>query len=193
MLTVQIYLTILFLIPLSSRCWHSLSPTRLPLTDQAYTPSETCNKQKETAASAPSPRAPLSAAFAPSSAASCMYHLRQPPQPKLTTPVPPRNLSVLMALDGEPGWVCLMCCNSDSPSPLPLHPRKKLTASHPYSPLQRRRHPMGHVPRQHLVQRLLHPLATTTTPTPPRRRRAQPPQRQRPQPQRHDQRRRRGR
>ncbi|KAK3988127.1 hypothetical protein QBC44DRAFT_351305 [Cladorrhinum sp. PSN332] len=23
------------------------------------------------------------------------------------------NLSVLMALDGEPGWVCLMCCNSD--------------------------------------------------------------------------------
>ncbi|PHH89738.1 hypothetical protein CDD83_5390 [Cordyceps sp. RAO-2017] len=24
-----------------------------------------------------------------------------------------RNLGVLMALDGEPGWVCLMCCNSD--------------------------------------------------------------------------------
>ncbi|RKU46940.1 hypothetical protein DL546_005205 [Coniochaeta pulveracea] len=23
------------------------------------------------------------------------------------------NLSVLMGLDGEPGWVCLMCCNSD--------------------------------------------------------------------------------
>ncbi|CAM1504203.1 Fc.00g017940.m01.CDS01 [Cosmosporella sp. VM-42] len=23
------------------------------------------------------------------------------------------NLSVLMALDGEPGWVCLMCCNCD--------------------------------------------------------------------------------
>jgi len=23
------------------------------------------------------------------------------------------NLSVLMALDGEPGWVCLMCCNLD--------------------------------------------------------------------------------
>ncbi|KAK0613800.1 hypothetical protein B0T14DRAFT_285979 [Immersiella caudata] len=23
------------------------------------------------------------------------------------------NLSVLMILDGEPGWVCLMCCNSD--------------------------------------------------------------------------------
>ncbi|KAH7016065.1 uncharacterized protein B0I36DRAFT_254931, partial [Microdochium trichocladiopsis] len=23
------------------------------------------------------------------------------------------NLSVLMALDGEPGWVCLMCCNVD--------------------------------------------------------------------------------
>ncbi|KAK2772402.1 hypothetical protein CKAH01_03940 [Colletotrichum kahawae] len=23
------------------------------------------------------------------------------------------NLTVLMALDGEPGWVCLMCCNSD--------------------------------------------------------------------------------
>jgi len=23
------------------------------------------------------------------------------------------NLSVLMALGGEPGWVCLMCCNSD--------------------------------------------------------------------------------
>ncbi|KAI1633935.1 hypothetical protein F4809DRAFT_666186 [Biscogniauxia mediterranea] len=23
------------------------------------------------------------------------------------------NLSVLMALNGEPGWVCLMCCNSD--------------------------------------------------------------------------------
>jgi hypothetical protein len=26
------------------------------------------------------------------------------------------NLSVLMALGGEPGWVCLMCCNSDSMS-----------------------------------------------------------------------------
>lgn len=25
------------------------------------------------------------------------------------------NLSVLMALNGEPGWVCLMCCNCDSP------------------------------------------------------------------------------
>lgn len=25
-----------------------------------------------------------------------------------------RNLTVLMALNGEPGWVCLMCCNSDS-------------------------------------------------------------------------------
>jgi hypothetical protein len=25
----------------------------------------------------------------------------------------PRNLSVLMALQGEPAWVCLMCCNSD--------------------------------------------------------------------------------
>ena len=24
------------------------------------------------------------------------------------------NLSVLMSLDGEPGWVCLMCCNCDS-------------------------------------------------------------------------------
>lgn len=24
------------------------------------------------------------------------------------------NLTVLMALNGEPGWVCLMCCNSDS-------------------------------------------------------------------------------
>ncbi|KAH6990548.1 hypothetical protein BKA56DRAFT_210192 [Ilyonectria sp. MPI-CAGE-AT-0026] len=23
------------------------------------------------------------------------------------------NLSVLLALDGEPGWVCLMCCNAD--------------------------------------------------------------------------------
>ena len=23
------------------------------------------------------------------------------------------NLTVLMVLDGEPGWVCLMCCNSD--------------------------------------------------------------------------------
>lgn len=24
------------------------------------------------------------------------------------------NLSVLMSLDGEPGWMCLMCCNCDS-------------------------------------------------------------------------------
>lgn len=23
------------------------------------------------------------------------------------------NLTVLMVLNGEPGWVCLMCCNSD--------------------------------------------------------------------------------
>lgn len=32
-----------------------------------------------------------------------------------------RNLSVLTALNGEPGWVCLLCCNSDgmflSPKP----------------------------------------------------------------------------
>jgi hypothetical protein len=24
------------------------------------------------------------------------------------------NITVLMVLDGEPGWVCMMCCNSDS-------------------------------------------------------------------------------
>lgn len=27
------------------------------------------------------------------------------------------NLTVLMVLNGEPGWVCLMCCNSDSKCP----------------------------------------------------------------------------
>ena len=24
------------------------------------------------------------------------------------------NITVLMVLNGEPGWVCMMCCNSDS-------------------------------------------------------------------------------
>lgn len=24
------------------------------------------------------------------------------------------NLTVLMVLKGEPGWICLMCCNADS-------------------------------------------------------------------------------
>lgn len=60
-----------------------------------------------------------------------MSHLSEPPQPELTTPVPPRNLSVLMALDGEPGWVCLMCCNSDSPSP----PSPLITTKTNHSPL----------------------------------------------------------
>lgn len=27
------------------------------------------------------------------------------------------NITVLLVLDGEPGWVCMMCCNSDSRSP----------------------------------------------------------------------------
>lgn len=25
-----------------------------------------------------------------------------------------RNITVMMVLDGEPGWVCLMACNIDS-------------------------------------------------------------------------------
>lgn len=60
-----------------------------------------------------------------------MSHLSKPPQPELTARYSSRNLSVLMALDGEPGWVCLMCCNSDSQSsPVPSSP-PKLTPSHP--------------------------------------------------------------
>jgi hypothetical protein len=27
------------------------------------------------------------------------------------------NITVLMVLEGEPGWVCMMCCNSDSKPP----------------------------------------------------------------------------
>jgi hypothetical protein len=27
------------------------------------------------------------------------------------------NITVLLVLNGEPGWVCMMCCNSDSRSP----------------------------------------------------------------------------
>ena len=28
--------------------------------------------------------------------------------------MPGSNLGVLLGLNGEPGWICLMCCNSDS-------------------------------------------------------------------------------
>ncbi|OJD37799.1 ring finger domain protein [Diplodia corticola] len=31
------------------------------------------------------------------------------------------NLTVLMALKGEPGWICLMCCNADSRPHSPAH------------------------------------------------------------------------
>lgn len=26
------------------------------------------------------------------------------------------NITVLMVLEGEPGWICMMCCNADSKS-----------------------------------------------------------------------------
>lgn len=32
------------------------------------------------------------------------------------------NLTVLMVLDGEQGWICLMCCNADSWYPNPATP-----------------------------------------------------------------------
>jgi len=60
------------------------------------------------------------------------------------------NLSVLMALEGEPGWVCLMCCNSDSKKisfSTPHFRFLRFSFPNPASPLQRHRHPMGNIPR----------------------------------------------
>lgn len=76
-LLVNIYLTILFLIPLSSL--HSFKNM----------PKTTGNRRLKTVAMR--------------TFIGCVC--------TLTSSIV--NLSVLMALDGEPGWVCLMCCNSD--------------------------------------------------------------------------------
>lgn len=46
--------------------------------------------------------------------AACYVHIRSW---KLTTHS--SNLTILMVLNGEPGWVCLMCCNSDGMSDSP--------------------------------------------------------------------------
>lgn len=43
-----------------------------------------------------------------SACSSCINH-----DEEIITPSD-SNLSVLMSLDGEPGWVCLMSCNCDS-------------------------------------------------------------------------------
>lgn len=70
------------------------------------------------------------------------------------------NLVVLMSLNGEPGWVCLMCCNSDSECLCPVYrkflvpPRLELVIGlntdirHHDSTLQRHSHPMGDITRQ---------------------------------------------
>jgi hypothetical protein len=59
-----------------------------------------------------------------------------------------RNLSILMALDGEPGWVCLICCNCDSEHYLlqmPLVSCVRLTAL--YSSVLSSSDSLGHVQR----------------------------------------------
>lgn len=60
------------------------------------------------------------------------------------------NLSVLMALNGELGWVCLMCCNCDSLLLPRLLRSVALTDSllHSDSPLFGNCDPMGHIKGQ---------------------------------------------
>ncbi|KAK7177443.1 hypothetical protein PSPO01_16510 [Paraphaeosphaeria sporulosa] len=58
------------------------------------------------------------------------------------------NITILMALQGEPGWICMICCNADSefPSPFLAHP------------LFRPRTPLGLLSRQpHLPKWCPHP------------------------------------
>ena len=115
---VNVYLTILFLIPLKSEPTVSRSPSSLPPQD-LFQPLPVRRAGGEAAAADETtdlysfknmPRTPANirlriAAFRTSVGAACT----------LISSV--ANLSVLMALNGEPGWVCLMCCNCDSKSP----------------------------------------------------------------------------
>ncbi len=59
---------------------------------------------------------------------SIMYVIPPIQLPDSLSPTLYSNLSVLMALDGEPGWVCLMCCNCDGES---LHPNPYSSISPP--------------------------------------------------------------
>lgn len=42
-----------------------------------------------------------------------LHLVRESAWKRLTNWTECRNLSVLTALNGEPGWVCLLCCNCD--------------------------------------------------------------------------------
>jgi len=53
------------------------------------------------------------------------------------------NLTVLMVLKGEQGWICLMCCNADSKF-LVLKFRQLSKHWHLVSPIQRTCSPLGH-------------------------------------------------
>lgn len=98
----------------------------------------------------------------------CVYPFPGPllmgPSTSVLICTPCSNLSVLMGLDGEPGWVCLMCCNSDSECPArsTLSGRRRALCQptgspfiscadadfhRPGSTLQCCSHPMGHIKR----------------------------------------------
>lgn len=89
--SAQVYLTLLFILPLRSTSPHSLPPSTSHLTPQTdlYSYKHNANPKLHRMAFR-------------SFIGSCAT---------LTTSV--ANLSVLMVLKGEPGWICLMCCNAD--------------------------------------------------------------------------------
>lgn len=71
------------------------------------------------------------------------------------------NLTILMVLRGEPGWICLMCCNADILfSALVLHWITQVDSTHSS---------MGSVPH-HATIDLEHPVTETTQDVPQTRR-----------------------
>jgi hypothetical protein len=73
-----------------------------------------------------------------------------------------------MVLNGEPGWICLMCCNIDSESPFFDHPpRSSLIKINLPSIVQRPRPPLDNLQRQRLHRLVPKRRANPLNPTHP--------------------------
>lgn len=115
---VNVYLTIIFLIPLNSKSHDQSVPVYIQADERMDLYSF------KNMARSPANHRLRSVAFRTFVGAVCtlVSSITYVPCNLLYTNLKAnrtRNLSVLMALNGEPGWVCLMCCNCDSQSPQP--------------------------------------------------------------------------
>lgn len=111
---VNVYLTIMFLIPLKSRSSLTCHSAILTISSSR---SILVQEHANDARKPPSTNSGASYLCRRSMHFGQQHCVRLPKSRVVSLLTDPRNLSVLMALDGEPGWVCLMCCNCDSEVP----------------------------------------------------------------------------